>query len=268
MAEPEDVLDPPRRSLWTIVRAALHRASSRGSVCERSAGGRVATVSVVALAGLMGTVGALAAQGGDLRGGRNEDLSGLVVEQVAQNKRLQADVAAARAEVDALSAQDASDPALALRLETASRQAGATAVRGPALKVVLTDAPLEIKPEGVADDLLVVHQQDIQMVVNLLWSSGAEAMTIQGQRVISTTGVKCVGNSVVLHGVPYAPPYEVVAIGDTAAMTATLDSSPAVAIYKQYAAAYNLGWRQSTLFEVTMPAYQGSTTLQNAGAVR
>ena len=52
-----------------------------------------------------------------------------------------------------------------------------------------------------------MHQQDIQAVVNALWAGGAEAMTIQGQRVISTTGIKCVGNTVVLHGVPYSPPY-------------------------------------------------------------
>ena len=51
-------------------------------------------------------------------------------------------------------------------------------------------------------------------MVNALWSGGAEAMTIQGQRVISTTAVKCVGNTVVLHGIPYAPPYVISAIGN------------------------------------------------------
>ena len=55
-------------------------------------------------------------------------------------------------------------------------------------------------------------------MVNALWSGGAEAMTLQKQRVISTTGIKCVGNTVVLHGVPYAPPYEITAIGDLDAL--------------------------------------------------
>ena len=53
-------------------------------------------------------------------------------------------------------------------------------------------------------------------MVNALWSGGAEAMTIQGQRVISTTGIKCVGNTVLLHGVPYSPPYVITAVGDHA----------------------------------------------------
>ena len=57
---------------------------------------------------------------------------------------------------------------------------------------------------------VVVHQQDIQAVVNAMWRAGAEAVTIQGQRVISTTGIKCDGNLVSLHGVPYYPPYEIV----------------------------------------------------------
>ena len=96
-------------------------------------------------------------------------------------------------------------------------------VHGPALTVVLSDAPKEeidraVENGEVTADQLVVHQQDIQAVVNALWAGGAEAMTLQKQRVISTTGIKCVGNTVVLHGVPYAPPYEITAIGDLDAL--------------------------------------------------
>ena len=82
-------------------------------------------------------------------------------------------------------------------------------VRGPGLTVTLDDAPERRDRLGghATPNDLVVHQQDIQAVVNALWAGGAEAMTIQGQRVIATTGIKCVGNTVVLHGVPYSPPY-------------------------------------------------------------
>ncbi len=62
-----------------------------------------------------------------------------------------------------------------------------------------------------------MHQQDIQAYVNALWAGGAEAITLQGQRLISTTGIKCVGNTVVLDGVPYSPPYVIEAIGDVGA---------------------------------------------------
>ena len=104
-----------------------------------------------------------------------------------------------------------------------SVQVGLTPVTGPSVTVTLDDAPESVTGEGVDQDLLVVHQQDIQAVANELWRGGAEAMTIQGQRVIATTGIKCVGNTVVLHGIPYAPPYRISAIGDPVELQAALD---------------------------------------------
>ena len=58
--------------------------------------------------------------------------------------------------------------------------------------MVLTDAPPSVAESSQQDpNRLVVHQQDIQAVVNALWKGGATAVTIQGQRVVSTTGIKC-----------------------------------------------------------------------------
>jgi uncharacterized protein YlxW (UPF0749 family) len=142
-------------------------------------------------------------------------------------------------------------------------------VHGPAITVVLSDAPKDeidsaVENGEVTADQLVVHQQDIQAVVNALWAGGAEAMTLQKQRVISTTGIKCVGNTVVLHGVPYAPPYEITAIGDLDALQDSLDASEYVDGYKTYVDAYNLGYEVSTDPDVTMPPYQGGINLRYA----
>ena len=89
-------------------------------------------------------------------------------------------------------------------------------------------------------------------------------MTIQGQRVVSTTAVKCVGNTVVLHEVPYAPPYVIEASGDPERLNAGLDESEAIALYKEHAEAYSLGYRQETLTEAEAPPYEGSTQLVHA----
>ena len=117
---------------------------------------------------------------------------------------------------------------------------------GPALTVSLDDAPHpqpgETLPGNPSADDLVVHQQDVQAVVNALWAGGAEAMTIMGQRVLSTTAVRCVGNTLLLHGRVYSPPFVVTAIGDQAAMRSALDASPDVTVYQQYVAAYKLGY--------------------------
>ncbi|MCT2989799.1 DUF881 domain-containing protein, partial [Propionibacterium freudenreichii] len=153
-------------------------------------------------------------------------------------------------------------------MASAEAAAGLTAVRGPVVQVTLTDAPLDENPAGVDPDMLVVHQQDIQQVVDALWAGGAEAMTIQGVRVISTTGVKCVGNTVILNGVPYSPPYVVAAIGDQQALEQSLAASRNVQIYKQYVLAYRLGYDQKRIADVTMPGYAGSVQLNQATPVR
>ena len=133
--------------------------------------------------------------------------------------------------------------------------------------MTLTDAAVDLTPPGVSGDLLDVHEQDIQNVVNALWTAGAEAMTIQGQRVVSTTAVKCVGNTVVLHGTAYAPPYVITAIGVPASLEAGLASDTDVQIYRQYAQAYQLGYEQQRVDQTTMPAYTGPLP-QQATSVR
>ena len=100
---------------------------------------------------------------------------------------------------------------------------------------MLDDASKEVRAayEGDPNDL-VVHQQDIQAVANAMWEAGAAAVTIQGQRLISTTGIKCEGNQVTLHGVPYSPPYVIVGIGDQARHQAELITDPILATYRDY----------------------------------
>ena len=164
--------------------------------------GRVATVVVCVLAGAMMSVAALAARGTDLRSDRNLSLRELVAAQAERNEDLSGEVAGLRSEVDELARAKDTSPTHDAQLAEVALDAGTVAVSGPGMRVVLTDAPVDVKPAGVDDDSLVVHQQDIQAVVNALWAGGAEAITIQNQRVIATTGIKCVGNSVVLHGIP------------------------------------------------------------------
>lgn len=210
------------------------------------------------------TVSALASAGSDLRPNRSTDLVELVRSQAARNKQLASDLSEVRGQVDALAASSGQVADQKPQLDKASAEANLTPVKGRAVQVTLTDAPLDIKPAGVAGDLLVVHQQDIQAVVNALWAGGAEAMTIQGVRVSSTTGIKCVGNSVVLKGVPYAPPYVITAIGDPARLEAALAASDQVRVYQQYVTAYQLGYDQRRLADVSMPGYEGSIELKYA----
>lgn len=228
---------------------------------------RSASVIVMALAGLMMTTAAINSRGHDLRPERDTDMATLVRSQASHNAALQKEAAGLRAQVEDLSKANQTPGVTSSVISSASALApsvGLGAVSGKALRVTLDDAPLSENPDGVDANMLVVHQQDIQMVVNTLWSGGAEAMTIQGQRVISTTAVKCVGNTVVLHGVAYAPPYVIEAIGDLNVMQKALDTSEAVRIYKEYVSAYQLAWSVERAGQVTMPAYTGAVAVSHA----
>ena len=97
--------------------------------------------------------------------------------------------------------------------------AGLVPVVGPGLRVSMSDAPRDSDgnyPAGVDPDDLVIHQQDVQAAVNALWAGGAEAMMIMDQRVLTTSAVRCIGNTLLLQGRTYSPPFVITAIGDEA----------------------------------------------------
>lgn len=234
---------------------------------------RLVAVAAFVLAGVLFVTSSLTSGGLDLRASSVTDLDTVVRQQRQRADALQQQVADLTREVDALgkNVDDARVSNLQAQVEQLRGPAGFQAVHGPALTVVLDDAPKQeiqraVEKGEVTADQLVVHQQDIQAVVNALWSGGAEAMTLQKQRVISTTGIKCVGNTVVLHGVPYAPPYVITAIGDRDSLRTSLDSSDYIAGYKTYVTAHHLGYLLSVQNDATMPAYDGSTDLRYAKA--
>lgn len=124
---------------------------------------------------------------------------------------------------------------------------GLAAMHGPGLVVTLTDAQRDANgrfPRDASPDDLVVHQQDISAVLNALWSAGAEAVQMQDQRIVATSAPRCVGNTLLLNGRTYSPPYTLTAIGDPAAMEAALAAAPRVGLYKQYVIRFGLGYSE------------------------
>ena len=183
-------------------------------------------------------------------------------------------VARLRAEVDRLSAQQAPGDLRVTQLTTEADKlmlaAGTQAVSGPTVQVSLTDAKNvpAVLPDGISVDDYVVHQQDVQAVVNALWEGGAEAMMLMDQRVISTSAVRCVGNTLILQGRVYSPPYVITAIGNQGDLKSALERSPSVGIYRQWVDAVGVGYDVKTRAEQTFPAYAGSINLERARASR
>lgn len=142
-------------------------------------------------------------------------------------------------QIDALVANSAVSPSPS---PTAVLQLSSVAVTGPGLTVTLTDAPTGPIPDGARPDDLVVHQQDIENVMNALWKGGAEAMTVQGKRVNARTVIRCIGNVILVDGARFSPPYVVSAIGDTTSLQEALVSGEGVTAYLRDVARYQLGW--------------------------
>jgi uncharacterized protein YlxW (UPF0749 family) len=228
---------------------------------------RIAVPVVCALAGLLAATSMINARGTDLRGGRHTDLISLVSAQRSEVEDLRRQLSTDQAAVNTLlRSVDGATGQLHRQLAALGASAGLSALDGEGVAVSLNDAPRGEKvPEGTDPNLLVVHQQDIQAVVNALWAGGAKGVSLQGQRVIATTGIKCVGNTVVLQGVPYSPPYRIVAVGAPDALQAALAASPQVQIYRDYTAPpYNLRWSMRAEANATVPAYTGALTLNYA----
>jgi len=142
---------------------------------------------------------------------------------------------------------DAALAAMLRRSAELASEADMDAVHGLGLVVTLDDAQRDANgrfPRDASPDDLVVHQQDIQAVLNALWSAGAEAIQMQDQRIIATSVPRCVGNTLLLNGRTYSPPYTITAIGNAAAMQAALAAAPLVILYKQYVVRFGLGYHE------------------------
>jgi uncharacterized protein YlxW (UPF0749 family) len=116
---------------------------------------------------------------------------------------------------------------------------------------------------GTTYDDYVIHQQDVEGVMNALWRGGAEAMSVMDQRIISTSAVRCVGNVLILNGQVFSPPYEIRAIGDPAELSRALTNEPAVVTYLQWVERLGLGYKVTRHKVTTVPPYQGSIDLQH-----
>ncbi|MCW2574850.1 MAG: uncharacterized protein JWR66_880 [Modestobacter sp.] len=229
-------------------------------------------VPVVALAaGLLFATSSRTALGTDLRAGESSQLSGLIEQRDAAVARQQEQLALLQQQVQALTDQAASRDGEVAAALTEGQQgvvsAGVTAIVGPGVSVTLDDAPPQAGgglPSGATADDLVIHQSDVQGVVNALWAAGADGVAIMGQRLIGTSAVICVGNTLLLQGRKYSPPFIVTAVGNATQMRQQLSASYEVQLLKRAVDDYGLTYEVADQRQVSLPAYDGPLVMQYA----
>jgi uncharacterized protein YlxW (UPF0749 family) len=147
---------------------------------------------------------------------------------------------------------------LADDLKQANFLAGLTSVQGQGLVVTLNDskkrfpgAPTQIQ------NLVIIHDNDINSIVNELKDAGAEALSVNNQRLVATSPIRCAGNIVLVNNVPQAPPFVIRAIGDGPTMESGLNLPGGYA--EQLRAEDPAMIKMQQAPHLVVPAFAGST---------
>ncbi|MFD9411813.1 DUF881 domain-containing protein [Streptomyces sp. NPDC059989] len=150
--------------------------------------------------------------------------------------------------------------------------AGATEVRGPGIKLVVDDA------KGASDgggggpresagfsDTGRLRDRDMQKIVNGLWQSGAEAISINGQRLTALSAIRAAGDAILVDNRPLVPPYEVLAVGDKKRLGTAFQDSADGQYLHVLQESYGIRYTLSAADEVRLPAAP-SLTVRTATA--
>ena len=192
-------------------------------------------------------------------------------------KVLAANVRASEASTDALAAQrdqlaaevndlrraqlvgDDRGRRLLSELDRLSFAAASTAVRGPGLVVTLTDPGAskdlsDVSKQRVPGSRQIVLDRDLQLVINALWASDAEAIAVDGVRIGPNVTIRQAGGAILVDNQPVSSPYEVVAIGPPQAMQTAFTQSSALHRMRLLETSYGVGVTVSVADSLTVPA--------------
>jgi uncharacterized protein YlxW (UPF0749 family) len=148
-------------------------------------------------------------------------------------------------------------------LTTMRERMGLVAAEGPGLVVTLDDSADRESPSGNLNDL-VIHSQDVQAVANGLWGAGAEALAVNGQRVVPTSAILCVGNTLLINGTVHSPPFRFAALG--ANLHDAFMGDSLVKRFSEDADRFKLGFKVEDRDRLSVPPYTGTSKVRFARA--
>lgn len=176
-----------------------------------------------------------------------------IAERTLDVERLRGDNQVRNAEIAALQSAvlAAEDSPLLERIAADSVTSGSVAVTGPGLRVTVEDGPAD-DPEDDPDSR--VQDGDLQTLVNGLWAAGAEAVSVDGQRLTATTAIRSAGSAILVDLVPLVGPYVVEAVGDPQTLQTELARSSAGQYLATLSSSYGIGVEISSQQQLELPA--------------
>lgn len=151
---------------------------------------------------------------------------GQIVQQLERERnKLQAEVAESRKRLEGFeknaSLIDTTIKSMKKDMETVKMSAGLVPVEGQGLIIKLADSSRRPR-QGEDPWFFLVHDVDLQLLVNELWASGSEAISINDQRLITSSSIRCAGPTILVNSVRLTPPYEVKVIGPASSLESSL----------------------------------------------
>lgn len=210
---------------------ASARRAAEGGGLPRTVRAKLGLAAGLVLAAAVVTLGAAEARvSAPVVAKERQDLINRIDSETSAADRLEQDVEGLRAEVGerqrkALE-QHGGDQA-----ELVALLSGATPVHGPGVKLVVDDAKGSDTGGGGPressgfSDTGRVRDRDMQRVVNGLWESGAEAVSINGQRMTALSAIRAAGDAILVDNKPLVPPYTILAVGDGQRLSTTFQDS-------------------------------------------
>ena len=237
------------------------------SVLRPSSSARTTWVFTIAAAlGVIGFVGAAQWNSSVEREAFTTSAQQVLAHQVQdledEQQQLRSDIADAEAEVQRIQEESTSSSAtlaaLNAQLEAARLAAGLTSVSGPGVVVEISDSN-RVVPAGENPSSYIVLVDDLRDIVTALWASGAEAIAIDGERLVASSSIYGVGASVLVNTSFLSPPFRIEAIGDEGLMD-RFDSDPAfTGRVAQRIEFYGLEFAVAPGGDLELPAFVGST---------
>jgi uncharacterized protein YlxW (UPF0749 family) len=202
--------------------AAARKKAAGDSGMPKTLRAKLGLAAGLVLAALVVTVGAAQARvAAPVVAKEREELIDRIDRETDAADKLEDSVDELRDEVSARQREALRDSGGSGQADLVGILSGATAVHGPGVKLVVNDAK-EATTGGDGDpretsgfsDTGRVRDRDMQRVVNGLWESGAEAISINGQRLTALSAIRAAGDAILVDNRPLVPPYTVLAVGD------------------------------------------------------
>ncbi len=143
--------------------------------------------------------------------------------------------------------------ALISQLRRAEVMAGLSNVSGEGIKVTLFDSEKKSTGEDEIEEF-IIHDSDLRLVITELAAAGGEAFSINGQRIVSVSPIRCVGPVITINEVKTAPPFEILAIGDKKTLEAAVNMRGGIA---DMFSAYGIKVEVKTSDRIDIPMYTG-----------